>query len=233
MLCCGYTLTDLPYPSGLLHWHCGNLTIAPVPAKQPWWIWINTSCEFIMNDCITTTKQSTTKPCAYFLGNTVVPIRKGFVMSTIHIWHCAIASWQTLPIQRAYFTTDRQMCSLRLQNCNPLTRNQGPISPMNFTVGKSANISDVQTCKIEAIKYTCFHKVWISCRKSSEKTTPGPLLLKLINFNLSMDSKYILLKCWKSVGWNYLSIPKLQPCSRWNYLSITKLQRTIIDDWNV
>ena len=60
-----------PYPSGLLHWHCGNLTISPVPAKQPWWIWINTSCEFIMNDCITTTKQSTTKPCAYFLGYTV------------------------------------------------------------------------------------------------------------------------------------------------------------------
>ena len=61
-----------PYPSGLLHWHCGNLTIAPVPAKQPWWIWINASCEFIMNDCITTTKQSTTKPCAYFLGYTVL-----------------------------------------------------------------------------------------------------------------------------------------------------------------
>ena len=60
-----------PYPSGLLRWHCGNLTIAPVPAKQPWWIWINTSYEFIMNDCITTTKQSTTKPCAYFLGYTV------------------------------------------------------------------------------------------------------------------------------------------------------------------
>ena len=60
-----------PYPSGFLHWHCGNLTIAPVPAKQPWWIWINTSCEIIMNDCITTTKQSTAKPCAYFLGYTV------------------------------------------------------------------------------------------------------------------------------------------------------------------
>ena len=60
-----------PYPSGLLHWHCGNLTIAPVPAKQPWWIWINTSCEFITKDCITTTKQSTTKPCAYCLGYTV------------------------------------------------------------------------------------------------------------------------------------------------------------------
>ena len=62
-----------PYPLGLLHWHCGNLTIAPVPAKQPWWIWINTSCEFIMNDCIITTRQSTTKPCAYFLGYTVMP----------------------------------------------------------------------------------------------------------------------------------------------------------------
>ena len=60
-----------PYPSGLLHWHCGNLMIAQVLAKQPWWIWINTSCEFIMNDCITATKQSTTKPCAYFLGYTV------------------------------------------------------------------------------------------------------------------------------------------------------------------
>ena len=63
-----------PYPSGLLHWHCGNLTIAPVPAKQPWWIWINTSCEFIMNNCITTTRQSTTKPCAHFLGYTVLAL---------------------------------------------------------------------------------------------------------------------------------------------------------------
>ena len=68
-----------PYPSGLLHWHCGNLTIAPVPAKQPWWIWINTSCEFIMNDCITTTKQSTTKPCAYFLGYTVCVLHYNMV----------------------------------------------------------------------------------------------------------------------------------------------------------
>ena len=64
-----------PYPSGLLHWLYGNLTIAPVPAKQPWWIWINTSCEFIMDDSMTTTKQSTTKPCAYFLGYTVGGVR--------------------------------------------------------------------------------------------------------------------------------------------------------------
>ena len=76
-----------PYPSGLLHWHCGNLTIAPVPAKQPWWIWINTSCEFIMNDSITTTKQSTTKPCAYFLGYTVLmePSQEYTYQQTAHM----------------------------------------------------------------------------------------------------------------------------------------------------
>ena len=72
-----------PYPSGLLHWHCGNLTIAPVPAKQPWWIWLNTSCEFIMNYCITTTKQSTTKPCAYFLGYTVLSVITIFMLYAI------------------------------------------------------------------------------------------------------------------------------------------------------
>ena len=75
-----------PYPSGLLHWHCGNLTIAPVPAKQPWWIWINTSCEFIMNDCVTTTKQSTTKPCAYFLGYTVACTRWPQFSCVLHVY---------------------------------------------------------------------------------------------------------------------------------------------------
>ena len=60
-----------PYPSGFLHWHCGNLKIVPVPVKQPWWIWVNSSYELDMNDYITTTKQSTTKPCAYLLGYTV------------------------------------------------------------------------------------------------------------------------------------------------------------------
>ena len=75
------------YPSGLLHWHCGNLTIAPVPAKQPWWIWINTSCEFIMNDCITTTKQSTTKPFVYFLGYTVPTDKHGKSKGPLHGTH--------------------------------------------------------------------------------------------------------------------------------------------------
>ena len=83
-----------PYPSGLLHWHCGNLTIAPVPAKQPWWIWINTSREFIMNDCITTTKQSTTKPCAYFLGYTVLKLMGDTGHTILLIPPIADAGWQ-------------------------------------------------------------------------------------------------------------------------------------------
>ena len=87
-----------PYPSGLLHWHCGNLTIAPVPAKQPWWIWINTSCEFIMNDCITTTKQSTTKPCAYFLGYTVR------MLAGVSIWFFVddVMTWKRFPHHWAF-----------------------------------------------------------------------------------------------------------------------------------
>ena len=82
-----------PYPSGLLHWHCGNLTIAPVPAKQPWWIWINTSCEFILNDSITTTKQSTKKMCAYFLGYTVSPMPGPWTLQDITGHHRQGVDW--------------------------------------------------------------------------------------------------------------------------------------------
>ena len=94
-----------PYPSGLLHWHCGNLTIAPVPAKQLWWIWINTSCEFIMNDCITTTKQSTTKPCAYFLGYTVSQACHSKLWGVITypcLWYLLLASKSSYDISWLY-----------------------------------------------------------------------------------------------------------------------------------
>ena len=74
-----------PYPSGLLHWHCGNLTIAPVPAKQPWWIWTNTSCEFIMNDCVTTTKQSTS--AAFLLCVTLYPYIAMYRSSKVYMPH--------------------------------------------------------------------------------------------------------------------------------------------------
>ena len=99
-----------PYPSGLLHWHCGNLTIAPMPAKQPWWIWINTSCKFIMNDCITTTKQSTTKPCAYFLGYTVHDTHTWTLKSSlvsrfcIQCWYLTYFSVASLDIMKLSWT---------------------------------------------------------------------------------------------------------------------------------
>ena len=58
----------------------------------PWWIWINTSCEFIMNDCITTTKQSTTKPCAYFLGYTVI-VPQSHHMASWNLFNIVFRWW--------------------------------------------------------------------------------------------------------------------------------------------
>ena len=43
VLCCGYTLTDFPISITLT-------SLAAEPAKQPWRIWINTSCELIMHN---------------------------------------------------------------------------------------------------------------------------------------------------------------------------------------
>ena len=100
-----------PYPSGLLHWHCGILTIAPVPAKQPWWIWINTSCEFFMNDCITTTKQSTTKPCAYFLGYTVCCIAFMYiVICTVRFFSSFWAKYLECAIGPGYCCNASECC---------------------------------------------------------------------------------------------------------------------------
>ena len=104
-----------PYPSGLLHWHCGNLTIAPVPAKQPWWIWINTSCEFIMNDCITTTKQSTTKPCAYFLGYTVY-----HTSSTQSMIMMITSPWSKFLDHGIFFSEHERPCIPTITFCMPM-----------------------------------------------------------------------------------------------------------------
>ena len=52
------------YLSMSLHWHWGNHMIAPVPVKQPWKIWVNTSYEYQQTDDIIT-KQSTIKPYVY------------------------------------------------------------------------------------------------------------------------------------------------------------------------
>ena len=71
MLCCGYTLTDFPISirlTSLALWQsndCPSASKATLMNMDKYFMWI------IMNDCVTTTKQSTTKPCAYFLGYTV------------------------------------------------------------------------------------------------------------------------------------------------------------------
>ena len=79
-----------------LQTHFSTARVTSLPAKQPWWIWINTSCEFIMNDCITTTKQSTTKPCAYFLGYTVVSLTAATITFSRERYHVQISiSWLT------------------------------------------------------------------------------------------------------------------------------------------
>ena len=75
VLCCGYTLTDFPISirlTSLALWQSNDCPSASKATlmNMDKYLWINT-CEFIMNDCITTTKQSTTKPSAYFLGYTV------------------------------------------------------------------------------------------------------------------------------------------------------------------
>ena len=62
----------------------------------------------------------------------------------------------------------------------------------------------------------CFHAVtlWnISEKYKGVSKHLGPLLLTWFNFNPSMDK---WLQAWLSVGWNYLSIPKLQRLHRWS-----------------
>ena len=114
-----------PYPSGLLHWHCGNLTIAPVPATRPWWLLINTSCEFIMNDCITTTKQSTTKTCAYFLGYTVILKNVGNLPTSIH--------YEQIRSTKSYTCTYCMVCTVFCTQVSISAKLMGRTLPRHFS----------------------------------------------------------------------------------------------------
>ena len=66
-------------------------------------------------------------------------------------------------------------------------------------------------------------------RSKGRETIPPPLLLTWFNFNPSMDKWLHVLQ---SVGWNYLSIPKLQRCNRWS-LGMDKwfLSHTLLGMW--
>ena len=56
------------YPSCWLHWQQVSHMITPVLVQPPWKIWVYTSQKLTKANNITTTKQSTTEPCAYFMG---------------------------------------------------------------------------------------------------------------------------------------------------------------------
>ena len=51
--------------SGLLHWHWGNHTIAPVWVKRSWRTWVNKSQESTEANIVTNTKYNTTKSYAF------------------------------------------------------------------------------------------------------------------------------------------------------------------------
>ena len=51
-----------PYTSGLLHWRWDNLSIATMPVKQAWRIWVNGSLESAMNPWYDHNKTKPNKP---------------------------------------------------------------------------------------------------------------------------------------------------------------------------
>ena len=150
-----------PYPSGLLHWHCGNLTIAPVPAKQPWWIWINTSCEFIMNDCITTTKQSTTKPCANFLGYTVAETLRSTSISqrSDTFAPCQCPNW--------FWSAVSCLSSMRMNHPKPSSHHH---TERKTTYHQTSNIS----CTLVGNKIDIDHSAVVGASPVSAAPTKSP-----------------------------------------------------------
>ena len=66
VLCCGLIL--YPYPSGLLYWHWGNRTIAPMPVKYSWRIWLNRSHETTSNSLYIHNKEKHNKKMCIFYG---------------------------------------------------------------------------------------------------------------------------------------------------------------------
>ena len=86
-----YALAISPYPSGLIHWHWDNHTIAPEQVKQPWRIWVTVTHKSTEHDNITKTKQITAKTCAYCMcrNKLVQPLPRFFdVLNLRYPTHC-------------------------------------------------------------------------------------------------------------------------------------------------
>ena len=90
VLCCGYTLTDFPKSirlTSLALWQssdCPSASKATLMNMDKYLMWIH--YERLRNH----NKQSTTKPCAYFLGYTVTG------SSTVQITICCLSSSEAL-----------------------------------------------------------------------------------------------------------------------------------------
>ena len=90
---CGLVLLDFyPYPSGLLHWHWGNHTIAPVSVKQPRRIWVNGSHGSPNYYWYNLNQQNISKLCAYSMGyiqvHKITPVFMGRQADDIYIYVC-------------------------------------------------------------------------------------------------------------------------------------------------
>ena len=72
------------------------------------------------------------------------------------------------------------------------------------------SVTSMLGSKIRDLSSMLVHQVH---QKTNKTLVCRPLLTKCSNFNLNMDKK---LYPFKSVGWNYLPIPKPYRCSRWS-----------------
>ena len=77
VICCALLCSSIEwvylYSSGLLHCHRDNFTIASNAREETLNNVENKAWELLRLHIVTTTKQSTGKPCAYFMGFTDIP----------------------------------------------------------------------------------------------------------------------------------------------------------------
>ena len=102
VLCCGYTLTDFPISirlTSLALWQsndCPSASKATLMNMDKYFMWIH--YERLHNH----KKQSTTKPCAYFLGYTVWQVQPKSaytcILSLGRSYYMAVKAWPTLPL---------------------------------------------------------------------------------------------------------------------------------------
>ena len=90
IICCGFRRLIFPSPSRSIHWHWGNLTIAPEPMNQPWRIWVNLSGTKPQQSIIRVHKSRDV--WLSLLAHTLKTI-----WQLCRLWHSRLSQWQ-LPV---------------------------------------------------------------------------------------------------------------------------------------